>query len=352
MRFVKRIVTDESGAVLLLTGMMAFFIAVLFLITMDAGLAICRRIQAQNAVDAAADAAALWQARGCNLLQHLNNVHYNANVAFTVAETMALMHCVGGIDYAFDCVECMLAPYIDRDQEVFSSAVISMQKDIARVFPLLAMAQANAAAKANGADQLAGTVAGYLEKAGKALGLSFLQGKIVNEKIIPGGIYAAPLDEKSLRLYVEPMVAKKGKMPWYFSKWFADQAARVGMIKCPGFNYELPNEWGWHDSYYRGNPGFMTWIAGKKRHDELLGRGDWIWFNGRKNTHGDVLYNGPSHDNSRPINLPDVIALASSQVEGLPVVAHGKANAQARLITVQIPSAAKPIKGERFLIMH
>src|ERR1051326_1826513 len=85
---------DDRGSVSLLTGMMVFLAVIFGIITMDTSMAIHNRIVTQNAVDSAADAAALWQARGCNLLQQLNNLHYDVDEALAIAEGISAGACV------------------------------------------------------------------------------------------------------------------------------------------------------------------------------------------------------------------------------------------------------------------
>ncbi len=117
--------SDDRGQVMLLSGMMVFVVLIMTIFTFDTGKAIYNRIIAQNAVDSAADAAALWQARGCNLLQHLNNLHYNVNVAIYILESAALISCVaapllnlipfvGAALSQAACVICKTAPTLDQ----------------------------------------------------------------------------------------------------------------------------------------------------------------------------------------------------------------------------------------------
>jgi hypothetical protein len=86
--------SDERGSLTLLAGMMVFLVTIFAIIAFDTNKAIYNRIVAQNAVDAAADSAALWQARGCNLEQMLNNLHYDVDIAACAAEGVATAGCV------------------------------------------------------------------------------------------------------------------------------------------------------------------------------------------------------------------------------------------------------------------
>ena len=124
-----------------------------------------------------------------------------------------------------------------------------------------------------------------------------------------------------------------------------------------------PTDWGWHDSYYEGHPGYMTWIAGKTNRLELAGLGALPWLNGGRPA-PEVQYsfmdqsNLPMYAGDKPVispenglRIPAFVALASSQVEGTPVVAHGKANAKGKLITVHLPFS-QDSPGDTLFIFH
>ena len=89
---VEALRSDQRGSLTLLAGMMVFLVTMFGIIALDTNMAIYNRIVAQNAVDSAADSAALWQARGCNLLQNLNNLHYDVDEALGIAEDVAVEH--------------------------------------------------------------------------------------------------------------------------------------------------------------------------------------------------------------------------------------------------------------------
>ena len=77
--------------------MMVFLVTIFAVIAFDTNMAIHNRILAQNAVDSAAESAALWQARGCNLEQQLNNLHYDVDEAACIAEGVAAGACIAAI---------------------------------------------------------------------------------------------------------------------------------------------------------------------------------------------------------------------------------------------------------------
>jgi len=395
---------------------------IMTIITFDTGKAIHNRIVAQNAVDSAADAAACWQARGCNLLQHLNNLHYEVNRIMYIAEIGALVGCAtapfayGGemaakvlqgtwfaevyflavLAYEGACSVCWAAPLIDWGQEKFAAAVMKTQAVIAKVFPVLAFLYANIMAEQSGGDNLTVVIfqcaKNLLQKVGidiPGMGsladfLSGLGGSL------PVKIYAFPLDPRTLSLYVEE---KKGSgMPWVFDGTYAETLYPPAKTACaadPSVPTAFkatppePSKWGWEDSYYWGNPGYMTWIAGKLRKPELLGLGKLRWLatrteasaakmeeNSKKMFTSDVLSGSPE------LVIPPFVALASSQVEGTPVVSKGDADAKGQIITVHFgedtttpakpcpicgkytchnatpASGSGPASGEKLLIYH
>lgn len=312
----------KVGQVLLPAVLLAFSLALTALVVFDLGLTIERRILAQNAVDAAADMAALWQARGCNLLQHLNNMHWQLNSVFYVAEMAALAACmqaagsvaiVGGAgETCALCLLCKQAPYVDKAQEETSAALLKMADGITKSWPVMIETMANKVAKENGADLLAAVLPEYMQGPGGRLGL-------------PLGVeigYAAPLEREALGLGVK--LQKEKKWPWYFSPFVAGVMARAGAV-CEicglHFTYDLPKEWGWEDGFYAGQPRFMTWMSGKKGQNSFR-------------------------------RIPALLGLASAQVEGMPVVGQGEADAHGCLITVQIRTEPGVVPGEEYGIYH
>jgi hypothetical protein len=362
---------DERGQTMLLSGFMAFLLVIMAAFTANATKAIYHRVVAQNAVDAAADSAALWQARGCNLLQHLNNLHYDANVVMYIAEVGFLAACVAApalnaipfVGPALSqaaCILCRFAPIVDSAQEVFSDILLAVQDGIQMFFPALAWAYGNAAAKGSGADQLIGALLDYINNGLAQFGISVPGFSDVLSAV--GGflswvpIFAMPIDPTSLSLHVDKQEAGDFELPWHFPDYISIPMATPG-VYC-GINPADCD--GWRDSYYTGNPGFMTWVAGKQEFGELLQMGDLIWYNAEKReaelqTFTYKMWGGKVREASTaggPMTVPAFLGIASSQVEGDPVVAHGDANAVGHLITVQFPPDSDPTSGDNFLIWH
>jgi hypothetical protein len=346
--------------------MVLFVIVIMTLFTMDTGHVIYNRVIAQNAADAAADTAALWQARGCNLLQHLNNAHYYMNIGFFIAEAGELTSCVAAPILAAipfvgpalseaACLICDAAPYTDDLQKKLADAIVAAQDGIKYAFPILAFVHANAAAKGSQADNFFEMVGGYIDSLSSLVGFNVPIAEDIAgvlSSITTNLVYAMPIDIRSLDLYVDKK--KANGLPWKWTFTFEYVAVGVGKGYCGMSDPSGNNGWGWDDEYYWGNPGLMTWMAGKKRYDEGAGLGSLIWFHGGQEdmeTHSQVMYSG-SQTAASELKLPAVMTFASSQVEGDPVVSKGTANAAPKLITVYFPPKGNPKKGEDFLIYH
>ncbi|MEI6810004.1 MAG: pilus assembly protein TadG-related protein [bacterium] len=395
--------SDDRGQVVLLSGVMVFVVLMITIMTFDMSKAVYNRIIAQNSVDAAADAAALWQARGCNLLQHLNNVHYKVNTALFIAETAALTGCaLSAIDipaeYAtrvlqgtifagiwvglagaanISCEACYFAPWIDWGQEKFATVVMGMQNSIDKVFPVLAFLYADVMAKQSGADDVIASAASYVGSIGQVLGIGASGLSDVSEELadgissLPVSIYAFPLDPSSLKLHVERKAGTS--LPWKWPDWAVDSAELAVNIAAPLCNNDTyvrimpgkinpnkPKTWGWKDDFYWGNPGFMTWVAGKMPHKELLGLGKLTWLGAedadseQSNRDATKVMFAPGSvmDGSAELVIPAFLAIASSQVEGTPVISKGDADAKGKIIKVYFPPDANPKSGENVLIYH
>jgi hypothetical protein len=404
---IRALRSDQRGSLSLAAGMMAFLATMFAFIGFDTNMAIYNRIVAQNAVDSAAESAALWQARGCNMLQQLNNLHYDVNMAACIAEGVDLTACFladgamvaqlaaeASLFFAelapvfaaaryVACTVCDTLPYVDYYQNVFYNLVLDAQKVITDVTPILAAANANACAQGSGADKLLGSVLGAVQGVLSQVGidtsgigdLSGIGGGVLGS--IP--IYAAPLTTDPvgmLSLHTDPK-DNDGSVPWSFPEAVGVAGQVEGYVGCsqesaiatpmppsvligPPFTGYFddadqfhsnnqksgPNNqtWGWNDQYYFGNPGFMTWVAGKEKKDDPLHLGNLRWLNGGlvsndQPTNAEdvsrVMYTG-ENTSTAVLEIPAFVAFASSQVEGTPVISHGDVDAAGKLITVHL----------------
>jgi hypothetical protein len=401
---VKSLRLDQRGSVTLLAGMMVFLVTIFGVIALDTNKAIYNRIIAQNAVDSAADAAVLWQARSCNMLQQLNNLHYDVDLGLCIAQGVASAACIASVALQIaekaaaasvilapaapaihvarevSCGFCALLPWTDLAQQLFYKAIMPIQEAIVVATPYISFGYANACAKGSGADTLGSAVSdtfgGLMSKLGTMLGINIPGAESVGGAVssvlgaIP--IYAVPLDPSSFGLF-DPKnkglyVKRKdndGSPPLYWPPLVGQIGSVAGKIGCSDVvvNYSSSEsfaksatwdgKWGWDDQYFFGHPGFNTWIAGKKGADELLGLGNLKWLNGGKQSSDQfTMYTGSATGGNSPLKIPGFIAIASSQVEGTPVIAKGDVNATGKLIKVYIPSGNSPKEADKFLIYH
>ena len=390
--------SDQRGSVTLMAGMMIFLVTMFGIVAMDTNMAIHNRILAQNAVDSAADSAALWQARFCNLEQLLNNVHYTVDevaagievvddIACGVSIGLEILENVPFCEWAYGirvgtCIVCDTLGPVDALQHAFYDALIPVQEGIADAAPFLVFGYANANAYGSGASNvLVAATETISEAATKITGVFSAAGAdqlsstfdTVNSAV--GGvlgsipIYAMPLNPDRLSLHVHTNQPSGPPLSWPGT--VAQIGYGLGVIGCSDMMFE--DVWdgvdyssdgdsnrdgsdnnkpklGWNDLYMKGNPGYMTWVAGVTSRDELLHLGGLSWLNGgMKNSDynqnaeqaGQVMWTGAANGNSGNysgnLQIPAFIAIASSQVEGTPVVCKGDADAKPYLITVTLP---------------
>lgn len=372
---------DDQGQVTLLSAMMCFLATVFAIIALNTNAAINNRITAQNAVDAAASSAALWQARGCNVLQSLNNLHYTVDRVAGVMEIGAAVACLlAELPFATKpplCAACGRMPEIDHAQQTFNIAVTNIQQVIADVTPLVAFLKANASAKGSGAQSVAGAVAQASAQWLSLLGIEMPSGLFDGDSALAGigldsiPLYAVPLDPASLDLHVHLTEGKS--FPWVLNKRVGEIGNAAGESACGGeysmsVQQELAKgwngEWGWNDSYFKGNPGYMTWLAGTTEKPHLLAHlleRDGVVFawlkGGQENMDSLTMFSGsgdsPHPGYSRPMKIPAYVAIASSQVQGQPVIGHGSVDAKGKLIRVFLPQEKDTYpEGQTIGILH
>ena len=202
---------DEEGSVLLLSGMMMFVVTIFALTTINISESYYKKIQVQVAVDAAAESAALWQARGLNLSQHVNNLHYEINEIAAVSE---IITCCSGCILQFipwtataGQFLCQICPLIDQAQQKFAEVVNIVHEVINVLFPIVTFLNANEHARVNGADEIGLAAQDYFQEAFSEI--QFLD-TLLNNGLVSGllslvgnvPVYAVPLDPTSILLDV------------------------------------------------------------------------------------------------------------------------------------------------------
>lgn len=373
-RRLRSLPTDDRGQMTLLAAMMSFLVVMLTAMGVYTNIAFHRRITTQNAVDSAAEAAALWQARACNVVQALNNLHYRVNQVAGYGEVGAAASCVIALVpwLKAACIPCATLPLIDAGQQRITILVTNTQQLVVDATPFLAFLAANATAKGSGADGVGeavpGAVRDWLDAVGSGIrsdlggylsesGVGRLLGELENNPVLGAiPVYAAPLSISSLGLHAK---LKKGTgFPWKFTDKVGIVGDKVGRGACPGLytsayqtavGLRWDEKWGWKDSYFFGNPGYMTWIAGKKSPEDFLGLSKMVWMQGgRKDLNSiDRHYTGDYH--GAELRVPAFLGIASSQVEGTPIVSHGDTDAKGKLIKVYF---SEKFPGSSVGILH
>jgi hypothetical protein len=359
---------------MVLTAVMAFVLSIMGISTLSTTKMIYDRIRAQNAVDAAADAFALWQARGLNMAQAQNDLHYEALEYFSrTADRIcnkrktAADYCVKKppwyapwrkIGYMIKCTEgcirtSLAMTVLEISQAATSTGILIGQLPMNRLFPIVGLYAANDVAKANGASQvltgLSDFIDGMLGTFGIRVNISAVVGFVTSRSNLPE-IYILPLTlrntfklnlRKVLNIRNHPILGHPA--PWTRTRtchyrrkcgkaWVAKRIAR-DYICVPSLMVLERRPWcGWKDTFFAGYPGYTTWVVGKT--GENVFRGPRFrrlrWLNPRFNRDPNVVVSYKSYDNfafpkrrklrtrfrdSRFQN-PGYIALASSQASG------------------------------------
>jgi hypothetical protein len=369
---VRQLRGDESGSVLLLSGMMAFVMAIMVLYSMDTSQVIYNRITAQNAADSAAETASLWQARGLNVIQQLNDFHYLFNETLFGVEMGELATCVAadaavikwGADVACCaslvgavlsggscctaipgdfrnaqslCKICKKALPENKYQVSASKQILNTQQLISQFWPALEVVFASQAAQQSGADPALKVIPNWAGGAiAKILPVS-LPTSMPSVPNLPSVLtpYALPLTSVSLNVEQKP--GKYWPWRWSFTGTMVDEKILtdivapvdwgIGELTCATVFVFLSPEgdipgsaggpWGWKDSYYIGHPGYMTWVAGKTNETELAGLGNISWLNPASSPPADVNY-WLGQSNVRMFNASG--AIASSPTMKIPAM--------------------------------
>ena len=367
---------DDQAQVMVVTAVMAFVTVLMAIYTTNASILLFDRMLAQNSVDAAADSFAAYQARGLNLTQHLNDVHYGANIAIFALEAVAYggrIACPAVLATTFPVPNypgyrtcCQLArqagELLDNLQDGISDAILIIQDVINVVFPILATLSANDIARANGADNLLTAAGEVLGQFGNLFGidLDFLEDAVDNvAEYVP--VYAFPLKPGQI---IDLGMEKVNPDYLFWDDMNILEGLAIGSDISCAFAVDFsaidqPNDGiGWpEDEYYCGGPAANTWIVGKQRRTVLPRLEQMAWLNPKMDEPEQVAGVHAFEDNyavfegrgmgtsSTEFRNPAFFAVASCQVGGDPVMDRTFLNdsfseyARPELITVQIPGA-------------
>ncbi len=242
----------KNGQVMIFTALVVLVLVCFVASVVNVGQMIVQRIKAQNAADAAALTAGVWQARGLNLLQILNGVHWDLNYT-TGMGINGLIPALGawwphpsvpGRAYraikALDALQAGIAAVIQNTQDL-----------IVEKFPYIAVLHASGMAKDNGADPLLECLSDGI---GSLPGMSGLANARVRNIFANAPIYAWtlypsmswPPDAVSLRVKkVNPGYAAQSPYEMCYNFTF------INILRYPYYGWKLYRQkLGWPDDYY------------------------------------------------------------------------------------------------------
>ena len=393
---------DDRAQVMVLTAVMAFVLSILAITTLNTTTMLYNRIRTQNAVDAAADAYALWQARGSNMAQSLNDMHYNSNKAATIAAyTTCGIRIAGGVACVLQFAPIIglglkgvceatcggtsaILSTIEVTQALLSTIILGTQTGLNYIFPLIGFDAANSIAEANGASPVLTGLGDFIESLLAAFGVTVDITSVL--AAIPGAdlIFVLPLTPSSaFTLNLEKKDNSSAlPAPWSMNSTFMDSCNNIPCILASaGRTFtcmqsplaDESDDCGWKDTFFTGFPGYTTWVAGKQSQNILGGLTNHKWLNPRSNEDPDVVVNYVNHDQfafnygttpgaGTTFENPGFVALASSQAFGhedeskQPVVEKSDVGGfqwmKPQLISVHVGDPPSDTVMESMLIWH
>jgi len=143
---------DESGQVLLFTALIVLVLVCLIAAVVNVGIMLSWKIRTQNAVDAAALGAGIWQARGLNIMQSLNQIHYWMNNLLGLIIIVMAVACYASCWWG--CFLCSplgaVAKLLVEFQKQVAKIILKIQDILPDVMPILSLISAQSLAYQNG----------------------------------------------------------------------------------------------------------------------------------------------------------------------------------------------------------
>lgn len=334
---------DDRAQVMVLTGVMVFVLVIFAMATFNTSTSLYNRVRAQNAVDAAADAYAVWQARGLNLSQHINDIHWTLNLAFWIAETAA---CIARIVCPFLKAIPYVGPALEAACCGATTAVImvaeggqfavqefshAFQEVINYAAPIIGMIKANTVAEANGADPILEAAGAVIDQLLALFNINISLGDLLSDLgnlpiigDITSGIYVFPLNvtdvaDLNTRKKEGDDNATEDGTPMIPPWWMPEQAIDICKnIPC-SVSFSCIGDCGWEDTFYYGFPGYNTWIAGVKQRNFRTSIEKIPWLNPRRNQENEdvtAFEHRTASEVSGEFKNPGYVAVASSQPFG------------------------------------
>ena len=323
---------DDKAQVMVMTGVMVFVVMIFAMATLNTSELLHNRIQNQTAVDAAADAFALWQARGLNIMQHANDLHSELNVLYLAA---ILVLCIQRIEcgkkwcgkkkkrFCVNDVKNCCRDYnrqlagIEQNQAATADTILSLQTAMLEVFPRIGWVTANDVAKAAGADQITGPggLTVLIDQTLGDMGLTYDSDAMANS--YAGGpvedVHVLPYGPPALGAIIPAPPPLSQVFPGYYMEdrcfggiintlacWLSTCDGGIpdcvfasnikGCISAgppdtcdyncakAGTDYK-GGSCGWHDWWYEGVPTPNTWIAAKTTENLVPWIEDIRWLN-------------------------------------------------------------------------
>jgi len=165
---------DERGQVMLLTALLSLVLVALPATVINVGQSVTDKMRLQTAADGAALTASTWSARGSNLLQGLNGMHWDFNVF--IADAIIVCATVASVQIDAEIAEAIDDPFyipvaaaniariwkrankcikrLEDTQEKTAKAIEGTSEVVADTTPYLAYFHANKIAEKNSADLL------------------------------------------------------------------------------------------------------------------------------------------------------------------------------------------------------
>lgn len=165
---------NEGGQVLFFFAIIAMVLVFFTATLTDYGMTVTQKIKTQTAVDSAALAAGAWVARGGNIQQMINGIHWDMNYSLaqiiTISSDIAMIICIiclalswipFGVGAAFYSVynatrtiESSIISACCTVHNTTNAVIDPVQKILVKTTPILALLHANFSARNNGASSI------------------------------------------------------------------------------------------------------------------------------------------------------------------------------------------------------
>ncbi|MEG2465702.1 MAG: pilus assembly protein TadG-related protein [Kiritimatiellia bacterium] len=314
LRRFRHTVCGERGSVGILMALVMFFVCGMLVVTWNTYTVSRDKMRLQNAVDAAALENAVWQARGMNCLQHLNDEAYEmlsmVNGLYSAAGVLEIIaSAVQAIPFGIGPVLALVSRIpaaLLAGVGTYACTVVLTFISFERLFYqyascIIGWISAQQMAAIGGADSL-------IPKASLSFNMPTSAGKTSPFNI---GIFAAGLSLTPIDTLILPIEHKKKELleaPWKTSA-FARSSIKVMKVSLASSFYRGVKEWSFA-------PSLSKKTAGKKAKPRLPSPTFWI-----------AIKNYPAHDRVKLFEEALSLSPARAKSSSFPVLAYGVAQA-------------------------